>query len=161
MSVDKIKTDQALAAFHRYSKGKCANCRKFGHKMADCQNKMALLQKKEESGESKKKKKEKKTEHNMSNILCFNCGEMGHFQSKCPKAKSKKATAKQTKKEVNTVLVTVEGTSQPCNNIWTANSAASTHITNKEAGLFDIKNIKELVKIGDGNLVYMTKVSKL
>jgi len=97
----------------------------------------------------------------MSNILCFNYREMGHFQSKCPKAKSKKATTTQTEKEVDTVLMTIEGTSKPCDNIWIADSVASTHITNDETSLYDARNIKELVKIGDGNLVYATKVGKL
>jgi len=97
----------------------------------------------------------------MSAIQCFQCGKMGHFQSKCPKAKSKKATAKQTEKEVNMVLMTVEGTDKPRHDIWIADSAASTHINNKEADLFDVKKIREPVKIRDGNLVYATKVGKL
>jgi len=86
---------------------------------------------------------------------------MGHFQSKCPKAKSQKATTKQMEREVDTVLMTIEGTSWLCNNIWIANSGASTHITNLEVGLFDIRLIHEPVKIGNGKLVYATKVGKL
>jgi len=77
--------------------GKCTNCGKFGHKTAKYQSKM-VLQKKEECRESKKNKKEKKTECDMSNIQCFQCGEMGHFQSKCPKAKSKMGNTKQPEK---------------------------------------------------------------
>jgi len=159
MNADKIETDQALAAFRRY-KGKCSNCSKFRHKMADCRSK-TVSQKKEEHGESKKNKKEKKMEHDTSNILCFNCGEMGHFQLKCPKAKSKKGTRKQTDKEADTVLATIEREEWPHQDIWVANSAASTHITNSEASMFNVKNICEPVNIGDGTLVYTTKVGKL
>jgi len=159
MAVEKTKADQALAAFRRY-KGKCNNCGKFGHKTNECRSKPAS-QKKGESVESKNDKKEKKTERNTSNILCFNCGEMGHFQSKCPKAKSKKGTAKQVKKEVDTVLMTVQGTKQPHDNIWIADSTTSTHITNSEAGLYDIRLIRKPVKISDGTLVYVTKVGKM
>jgi len=57
--------------------------------------------------------------------------------------------------------MTIEGTDQPRNNIWIANSAASMHITNKETSLYNIRNIREPVKIRDGNLVYATKVGKL
>jgi len=69
------------------------------------------LQKKEE--DRKSNKKEKKTECDMSAIQCFQCGKKEHFQSKCPKAKSKKGTAKQLEKETNMVLMTVEGEKQP------------------------------------------------
>jgi len=34
------------------------------------------------------------------------------------------------------------------------------HITNDETSLYDVRNIREPVKIGDGNLVYATKVGK-
>jgi len=66
--------------------------------MAECHSKTAV-QKKEEGREAKKNKKEKKIECDISNILCLNCGEMGHFQSRCPKAKSNKGTTKQLEKE--------------------------------------------------------------
>jgi len=45
--------------------------------------------------------------------------------------------------------------------LWIANSAASTHIVNSEKGLFNVKNIEEPVKIGNGKLIYATKVGKL
>jgi len=45
--------------------------------------------------------------------------------------------------------------------MWIADPAASTHIINSKKGLFDMKNIKEPVKIGDGKLVYAMKVGKL
>jgi len=159
MNADKIKTDQALAAFHRY-KGKCSNCSKFGHKTADCRSKTAS-QKKEESGDSKKNKKEKKTKRDLSMIQCFQCGEMGHFQSRCLKNKSKKGSEKLATKDVDMVLMVVEEGIQACDNVWIANFGASKHITNSEAGLYNIKTIHEPVKISDGKLVYVTKVGKL
>jgi len=51
---------------------------------------------------------------------------------------------------MDTVLKTIEGDKQPSNNIWIADSATSTHITNSEASLFNVKTINKPVKIGDG-----------
>jgi len=59
------------------------------------------------------RKKEKKNNCDLSVIQCFLCGEIGHFQSKCPKAKSKKGSDKQSSKGVDTVLMTVEGEKWP------------------------------------------------
>jgi len=39
--------------------------------------------------------------------------------------------------------------------------AASMHITNKEQGLYDVKKVKESIKLGSGKNVYATKVGKL
>jgi len=72
---------------------------------------------------------------------------MGHYKSKCPKNKSKKATAKQSERKQDTVLMTVEGDVKPKDDIWIASSAASMHITNSKIGLYDVKDIHELVKL--------------
>jgi len=66
-----------------------------------------------------------------------------------------------TEKENNMVLMMIDGAAKPRNAMWIANSAASMHIVNSDKAMFNIKNIKEPVKIGDGKLVYVTKVGKL
>jgi len=79
---------------------------------------------------------------------------MGHFQSKCPKNKLRKGTAKKlekAEKESNMVLMTVEGEARPRNNIWIANSAASMHITNSEASLYNVQDNCKLVKLMTAN----------
>jgi len=58
-------------------------------------------------------------------------------------------------------LMTVEGNLQPREDIWIADVAALTHIVNSEVGLYDVKSIREPIKIGDGKLVYTTKVGRL
>jgi len=50
-----------------------------------------------ENGEGNKTKKGKNADK--SHIKCYNCGKMGHYKSKCPNNKSKKATMKMTEKE--------------------------------------------------------------
>jgi len=142
-------------AFQKF-KGKCTNCGKFGHKLNECCSK--TRNSKGEGVENDKSKLKKGTDK--STIKCFSCGEMGHYKSKCPKNKSKNATNKQSEKE-DTVLMMVEGKQLPCEDIWIADSAASTHIINNNKGLYDIKPICEPVKIGDGKLVYATKIGRL
>jgi len=44
---------------------------------------------------------------------------------------------------------------------WIADSGASSHITNKDTGLYDICTVKEPVRIGNGKTVYATKIGKL
>jgi len=114
---------------------------------------------KSENGEGGKQKKGKMTDK--SHIKCYNCGKMGHYKSKCPYNKLKKATTKTTEKENDTVLMTIDGVAKPKNAMWIANSAASTHTVNLDKEMFDTRNIKEPVKISDGKLIYATKVSKL
>ncbi len=86
---------------------------------------------------------------------------MDHYKSKCPKIKYKKATWKHLEKKVNNMLMMVEGDVKPHNDVWIANSAASTYITNNKVGLYDVKDIHKLVKIGNGKLVDATKVGWL
>jgi len=57
--------------------------------------------------------------------------------------------------------MTVEEDLQPCEDIWIADSGASTHIVNSEEGLYETKSICEPVKIRDGKLVYATKIGRL
>jgi len=59
------------------------------------------------------------------------------------------------------MLMMVEGDVKPHNDVWIANSAASTYITNNKVGLYDVKDIHKLVKIGNGKLVDATKVGWL
>jgi len=95
-----------------------------------------------------------------SKIKCFLCGKMGHYKPKCVKGKSKKGTSKQLEKE-DTILMTIVGNLQPRKDIWIADLAALTHIVNSKVGLYNVKSICEFIKIGDGKLVYATKVGQL
>jgi len=97
----------------------------------------------------------------MTDIKCFKCGKMGHFQSKCPKNKKNKPKKKQSEKGVDAVLMTMSGSTKVKNTIWIADSGASTHITTTDVGLFNTRNVNVPVQIGDGKLVYATKIGKL
>jgi len=155
-AAEKSETDQVLVVFHKF-KGKCMNCGKFGHKSNECHSK--TRNSKGEGTESKKTKSKKGT--NKSTIKCFSCREMGHYKLKCPKNKSKNPTGKQSEKEVDNILIMIDERDTPCNDIWIANLGALMHIINSEKGLYDMKNICEPVKSGNGKLVYATKVGRL
>jgi len=115
-----------------------------------------MMTTKSENGEGRKAKKGKMMDK--SHIKCYNCGKMGHYKSKCPYDKSKKPTAKMTEKENDMVFMTINGGAKPKNAMWIADLAASTHIVNSDKEMFNIKNIKEPVKISDGKLIYAMKV---
>jgi len=57
--------------------------------------------------------------------------------------------------------MTIKGAAKLKNSMWIANLATSMHIVNSDKAMFDIKNIKEPVKIGHRKLVYATRLSKL
>jgi len=59
------------------------------------------------------------------------------------------------------VLVTVAPMIKMSKKMWIADMAVSTHITNEEQGLYNVKNVNELIKISSGANVYATKVGKL
>ena len=73
-------------------KGCCGYCGEFGHKAANCPNKKSNQNKGQKAKTQQKKKQQGKGDSkgkghlDMSKIICFNCGEYGHFACDCPKA---------------------------------------------------------------------------
>ena len=59
------------------------------------------------------------------------------------------------------VLMTIATNACMTKTMWITNSAMSTHITNDDTGLYNTKNMKEAIQIGNGKEVYVTKSGKL
>ena len=74
-------------------KGRCGYCGEFGHKAADCPHKTSNQNKGQKSKNQQKRKQGSKGDSkgkghiDMSKIKCYNCGEFGHFERDCPKAR--------------------------------------------------------------------------
>ncbi len=79
----------------------------------------------------------------------------------CPKNKENKPKKKSNDKGADAILMVLSGPTKTNNSLWIADLGASTHITTTDMGLFNIKNVDELVQVGDGKFVYATKVGKL
>jgi len=117
--------------------------------------------KKTDANANENKNNEHKPKQDTSDIKCFKCGKMGHFQSKCPENKENKPKKKLSDKGADAILMALSGPTRTNNSLWIADSGASTHITTSDMGLFDIKNVNDPVQVGDGKFVYATKVGKL
>ena len=117
--------------------------------------------KKTHASTNEKKNNEHKLKRDMSDVKCFKCGKMGHFQSKCPENEENKPKKKSNDKGADAVLMALSGLTRTDNSLWIADSGVSTHITTSDMGLFDIKNVNDPVQVGDGKFVYATKVGKL
>jgi hypothetical protein len=96
LKVDKGKSTSEWALManvlskHPYKKfkGTCRNCRKIGHKAAECR--LKAVEGKDEVGGKGKVSSDK------SNVACYNCGKKGHYSNKCTKPKKHMATSDPT-----------------------------------------------------------------
>ena len=158
---EETTSDQALSTYKQY-KGRCTNCGKLGHKASVCRSKSSKNMTTGTNTNEENKTKNKKPGTNASHITCFKCKKKGHYQSQCPYNKSDGTkTSSVNTIEKDTVLMTMCSKASVSKEIWIADSAASTHITNDDVGLYDVKSVKEAVRIGDGKEVYATKCGKL
>ena len=86
-------------------KRRCGYCGEFGHKAADCPNKKSNHNKGQKSKTQHRKKQFGKRDSkgkghiDMSKIICFNCGEYGHYARDCPKAREKANIAQESEQK--------------------------------------------------------------
>ena len=149
------ETDKALATYNKKSKARCTNCGKLGHKSTVCWDLV---------GKPDKKTTTTTTQGNKSEIVCHYCKTKGHIKKDCPKLKAKKSkeeAAAAANMTVDGDVVLSTGYSKLEENIWIGDSGATSHITNDDTGLYDVKTVNYPVKVGDGGEVIATMIGKL
>jgi len=95
------------------------------------------------------------------NITCFNCQQKGHYVNECPKPKKKTQPSSVANSAMNGTVLMTFPSAMRTKKTWIADSGALSHITNNDTGLYDICEVKELVKSGNGRTVYATEMRKL
>jgi hypothetical protein len=173
---DKEKEETALYAGSKF-KGKCIKCGKYGHKAVNCHG-----SNKPSDGSNAEADKKKNI------IKCFYCDKPGHKISQCYKKKKDESEKANGSKEQNgekaeVCLMTFEnvlsqskfqpklikeyslplreGRSEEMKrNIWIADTGASTHMGNSDAGMTDVTMINAPITIGDGKVLYAEKIGR-
>ena len=138
-------------------KERCYTCGNFGHKSANCPSK------KNDSESDPRKKR--------LNVKCTHCGRWGHKYTDCWYYKKQQDRQKnngesinvtsETKEEKDVALITENPTGNEnalfCTEIhedvWIADSGASSHMTNTLQGIYNHRRISSKVKIGSSKYV--------
>jgi len=90
--------------------------------------------------------------------------EKGHYKSKCPELKEDKEEMDVTNLTLNSqgmVLMMASLMIQLPSKMWIADSGTSTHITNEECSLYDMRCVNKPISLGNGKIVHATIVGKL
>ena len=153
---NKNKGTALTNADYPRSKGRCYTCGNFGHKNAH------FPSKKNDAENDPRKRK--------PNVKCTRCGRWGHKYTDCwyykkqQKEKNKGESANVTS-ETNTEKDIALITENPSGNekvllcteiyedVWIADSGASSHMTNTLQGMYNQRRISSKVKIGSGEYI--------
>jgi hypothetical protein len=122
-------------------KGKCRDCGKIGHKVAQCKSK----QMREERNE----------------VICNYCKKSGYVKFNCFKLMKKKQFEESGNDPRNgvagtvtdIVLSSVQSEKEVDHQIWIGDSSASFHYCNDDEVLYKYKTISEEITVGNGNVM--------
>jgi len=144
-------------------KGRCRVCGKIGHKGADCWENNKKKGTKPD-GKQRYNQNGNQNKSNRFNGKCNFCGIFGHKEIDCRKKKQQQnqsETANTAVEDSECVMMC-----KPCGekvdaDIWLGDSGASCHMTRSDEGMFDVTDINQEIKIGNGKSIRATKEGKL
>jgi len=138
----KDDTDEAIALMTTKGfKGACTVCGKVGHKGADC---FSLEKNKDKKEKYFKRLKDKRRKGKKNN-----------------KSKDKKQDTSDNNEDDTEIVLMANGLTNFQRNTWIADSGASTHMCNDISALYDLKETNQVISIGDGRKMLVTKTGKL
>ena len=127
------------------SEVECFRCHKFGHYRSECYTK---LPNEREKGELDK-----------SDVECFRCHKFGHYRSECyTKLPNDQERGEQSnfaeKKEVETLLMTVQIDEQPQGEVWYVDTGCSNHMCGSKSSFCSLnEGFHSTVSFGDCSTV--------
>jgi hypothetical protein len=161
----KITIIRRLHFFCGQFKGKCRNCGAIGYKAKDCISKMS------QNGGQSSGNYHNFQKYSNNGAYCTYCCRPGHIKGNCYKLKNKLNRKSSTSNnggqgerilnsnDVAFTIITMKNNF--ANDLWILDSGASCHYCRSVEGLTDVKEINELVKIGNGDLMKATKIGNL
>jgi len=109
-------------------------------------------------------KPEKKRGQSKFTGQCFYCKKVGHREVDC--FAKKRDQGKQTDSanvgiQTGRDVVLMATNSNPDGSTWIAESGATSHITNEDAGMYECKMVNLPITVGDGSEVTATKIGNM
>ena len=156
--------NQDVAFFGGQFKGKCRNCGVIGHKARDCKSKSY-----QNGGQNGGNQNNFQGNSNQS-TYCSYCRRTGHHKGNCLKLKNKNnrnsgTTSYNQDRSIfnsNDVAFTSFATeNNSSGDMWIFDSGASCHYCQSLEGLTNVKDINELIKIGNGGAMQACKIGNL
>jgi Reverse transcriptase (RNA-dependent DNA polymerase)/gag-polypeptide of LTR copia-type/Zinc knuckle len=163
-----------VAFFGGQFKGKCRNCGVIGHKARDCKNKF-----RQNGGQNSANQNGGQNGGNQNNFqgnssngaYCNYCRRPGHHKGNCFKLKNRSnhnsgtsSNDNQERRVFNSddvALTSIATDNNFSNDTWIFDSGASCHYCQSMEGLTDVKDIDELIKIGNGGAMRACKTGNL
>ena len=115
------------------------------------------------SGKAKKDNMSVESKNNKKKFQgkCYHCGIFSHMEQDCYKKNRMKKEQSSSTTQQNTpaetsdvVMMTARADFGTINkNTWLGDTGSSAHMTNSMEGMFDVKQIQENIRIGDGTLM--------
>jgi hypothetical protein len=164
-NIENGEATDEMAFFSGQFKGKCRNCGKIGHKSFQCKNRG------NQNGGSN-------GGNASGSIYCTYCRKPGHVKQNCLKLKRKDSRLNYTNnnssgngnnsnrnrenfESQDMVFAATSDAEKFDDDIWICDSGASSHYCVSDRGMFDVRDIDEKIRVGNGNLLLATKIGNL